>query len=58
MIFLLNLLNNYQYSSNPYIYNPNMEKPVSTYKNAIELSNLKKQGITYEDLASLLYGNK
>jgi len=44
--------------SSPYVYDPLMEYPVSNYKDQLALSNFKNQGITYEELAELLYGNR
>jgi len=58
----INVQNDYAKSalarSNPYAYDPLMEYPVSNYRDQLALSNFKNQGITYEDLAALLYGNR
>lgn len=51
-------LENYARMNNPLYYDKNMEYPVSNFKDALALSEFKNKGITYEDLAKLLYGNK
>lgn len=44
--------------NNPTIYNPNMAYPTSNYNAQAALSDFENRGITYEDLAALLYGNR
>ena len=44
-------------SVNQYITESN-KSSIPKYENQIALSNLKNKGITYEDLAQILYGNK
>ena len=42
--------------NNPLAYDPNMQSPLSTFTNQNALNDFRNQGITYEDLATLLYG--
>lgn len=44
--------------NNPLSYNPNIQSPVSNFSSQNALNDFKNQGITYEDLAELLYGNR
>lgn len=44
--------------NSPLSYDPLMSNPVTNYKDQLALANFKNQGITYEDLAALLYGNR
>ena len=44
--------------NNPLRYDENMEYPQSSYTEQLRLAELKNKGITYEDLAELLYGNR
>ena len=44
--------------NNPLSYNPNIQSPLSNFSNQNALNDFKNQGITYEDLAALLYGNR
>ncbi len=44
--------------NSPLSYDPLMSNPTSNYQDQLALSNFRNQGITYEDLAELLYGNR
>lgn len=44
--------------ANPLSYNPNIQSPVSNFSSQNALNDFRNQGITYEDLAELLYGNR
>lgn len=44
--------------NSPLSYDPQMSNPVSNYQDQLALANFRNQGITYEDLAELLYGNR
>lgn len=45
-------------NANPVSSNQNNINPASNFSDRIALANLRNQGITYEDLAALLYGNR
>jgi len=51
-------MNDYMKKNMPMYYEENMEAPMSKYSDALALANFKNKGITYEDLAELLYGNR
>ena len=43
----------------PNNYNPNLNRiPTPSVQDALALQELENRGITYEDLAALLYGNR
>ena len=44
--------------STPLRYVENLEYPTANYRDQIALNNFRNAGITYEDLAALLYGNR
>ena len=44
--------------NSPLSYDPQMSNPVTNYQDQLALANFRNQGITYEDLAELLYGNR
>ena len=61
------IINRYRntYSNNllrnnlPNMYNPNLDRiPTPSVQDALALQELENRGITYEDLATLLYGNR
>ena len=52
-------LNNDAFSKRtPLRYIEDLEYPTANYRDQIALNNFRNQGITYEDLAALLYGNR